>query len=692
MAAYARADTYVEEHLTSYGGDEQVLAGPNALTVGQADGRYVRLGLPITLSIPLASAVAFSVRQDTDAAPRLSISPSGDIGLGPGTEGAPADVRLFRSGPGTLGLDAGFLLNGNAEVRGDLEVTGALSIATLNIGSGAVTALGWVNVSDYGAKGDDVTDDTAALNRAMAACKPGNIVYLPAGRYRVSATLVVPPGVTLLMPHANMMVVPQLTDPVCSIKPLPNFTGTAVIRLEDAVAGGYSTIPAEHRLINVMIDGSGFQDTPVDGIQAKGNIQNVVLRGVTIRYMSGNGIYTDVANGWYPYSWRLYSVMVDNCHGHGYAFTRMTDITMFDCQSIGNWANGFYLDNLANSHLIGCRAEWCGNHGYLFTGDWGTGMGSGAVVMSACSTDRNGWDGIHIDSAGTPPYIFSGLMLRRDGRNGGNGGNGYAGLATYGTTMPVILSGVTVFPGTDDGGAGVNSPQYGINIQNGTKAFVLNEAYVHGADGGVRDDGSNTQVLIGPDVLTATGTTAAPVIAPTAPWNWLGTATARHTAAASNILQAGVKGEAFLRMVMRADGLTVLGPGTAAPDTPLFYRGGPGNIQTDSYLVMSAGQSNGAFTSWSATAKALVAGAPGGGVAIAEGTNARMGLSTLAAGTVTVANTSVTANTRVATFRQTAGGTLGHLAVTKTAGTGFTITSSSNAETSTVAWVLFEPA
>ena len=69
-----------------------------------------------------------------------------------------------------------------------------------------------------------------------------------------------------------------------------------------------------------------------------------------------------------------------------------------------------------------------------------------------------------------------------------------------------------------------------------------------------------------------------------------------------------------------------------------------------------------------------------------------MGVSTLAAGTVTVANTSVTANTRVATFRQAAGGTLGHLSATVNAGVGFTVNSSSATDTSTIAWVLFEPA
>jgi hypothetical protein len=117
-----------------------------------------------------------------------------------------------------------------------------------------------------------------------------------------------------------------------------------------------------------------------------------------------------------------------------------------------------------------------------------------------------------------------------------------------------------------------------------------------------------------------------------------------------------------------------------------------GNLNVGGYLAADSGQSNGQWTTWANTAKAFIVGSAGGGIAIKEGTNARMNVATLVAGTVTVANTSVTATTRVATFRQAAGGTLGHLSTTKINGTSFTITSSSNTDTSTVAWVLFEAA
>jgi hypothetical protein len=55
-----------------------------------------------------------------------------------------------------------------------------------------------VNARDYGAKGDGATDDTAAVQAALdAATSSGPVCLLPAGRYRIDGSLVVPPGVTM---------------------------------------------------------------------------------------------------------------------------------------------------------------------------------------------------------------------------------------------------------------------------------------------------------------------------------------------------------------------------------------------------------------------------------------------------------------------------------------------------------------
>ena len=83
----------------------------------------------------------------------------------------------------------------------------------------------------------------------------------------------------------------------------------------------------------------------------------------------------------------------------------------------------------------------------------------------------------------------------------------------------------------------------------------------------------------------------------------------------------------------------------------------------------------------------------GKGLRVKEGSNAKQGTATLTAGAVTVSNTSVTANSRIFVTSQSDGGTPGWLRVSaRSAGTSFTITSSSGSDTSTVAYQIFEPA
>jgi streptogramin lyase len=92
--------------------------------------------------------------------------------------------------------------------------------------------------------------------------------------------------------------------------------------------------------------------------------------------------------------------------------------------------------------------------------------------------------------------------------------------------------------------------------------------------------------------------------------------------------------------------------------------------------------------------KRLTSVAIAGVVAVKEGAaDASMGTAVLVGGTVVVSTTRVTANSRIFLTNNTNGGTAGFLRVSaRTAGTSFTITSSSGTDTSTIAWWIVEPA
>ncbi|MFX1396647.1 MAG: glycosyl hydrolase family 28-related protein [Promethearchaeota archaeon] len=57
----------------------------------------------------------------------------------------------------------------------------------------------FINVRDYGAMGDTITDDTLAFQQALqtASQSDGGIVIVPRGDYRINGTLIIPANVTL---------------------------------------------------------------------------------------------------------------------------------------------------------------------------------------------------------------------------------------------------------------------------------------------------------------------------------------------------------------------------------------------------------------------------------------------------------------------------------------------------------------
>lgn len=159
-------------------------------------------------------------------------------------------------------------------------------------------------------------------------------------------------------------------------------------------------------------------------------------------------------------------------------------------------------------------------------------------------------------------------------------------------------------------------------------------------------------------------------------------------AAATDVITTRVSGDTDPRLTVDADGTLRWGSGSGAPTVSLGYNGG--NLETPSYFVMASGQANGDFTIFGTN---FTLGVAGGVVRVKEGTNASMGTATLVAGTVTVNTTKVTANSRIFLSAQTTGAAPGALRVSaRTAGTSFTITSTSGTDTSAVAWWIVEPA
>lgn len=297
---------------------------------------------------------------------------------------------------------------------------------------------------------------------------------------------------------------------------------------------------------------------------------------------------------------------------------------------------GVALNNATDSNL---------NDVYVLGGSgWGWWIsGSGNSTMTACRSEWSGSDGYRITIG---PGVLRMIGCSTDRNNG-------HGLDVRGSDPGfLVLSNCSLTrDGKWFGGGGGN--QAALNIQD-TTCHVLADGLV--VTPGVDDDGGGTQSpqygvrMIGSAYLAL----ASGLIN--------GVTTAVHDAGGNTTLLRG----ASLK--------EATGPSTAVVLDPAALT----RTSTGAYSVIGAD---------------LRVGTVGRGLRVAEGANGKMNRATLVGGTVTVANTSVTATSEIFAFCQTPGGTPGWLRCSaRVAGTSFTILSSSGTDTSVIAWQIFEPA
>lgn len=376
----------------------------------------------------------------------------------------------------------------------------------------------WIAASGDTTGATDYANIQAALNSAFSATPFGR-VYLGPFIYYINHPLIVPPGCGLIGVLANEVAEVtgggiQSGSVVLGSTTFTQGTSPAngMVVCLSQTDGSYSVVSEEQKIYGICFDGGNIPTSVHnDGLAIMGGCKRIHAENVLLSHMNNHGVNIITGtDGAQCNATRLKHVTARYAGANGFNLFRSSDGGYWDCLAENCTGDGWFITNLSNGKVVGCRAEHNTN-GFTFNGQ-SAGTGSGGATFSACSTDGNDQHGWNITTAGGPtPVLLSGCYARRDGVNGGAGGGNCAGINITNYPSAVQIAGCAVWPGIKDDGTGSNSPQYGLRVTTNTGGWIaVTGSWLQGATGGIQDDASSAIITYGTS-FKAHGPTTGPL-------------------------------------------------------------------------------------------------------------------------------------------------------------------------------------
>ncbi len=310
----------------------------------------------------------------------------------------------------------------------------------------------WVDVRAYGATGDGVTDDTAAIQTAISAvyAAGGGIVFFPIGTYLVDEILVYP-KITYLGVFERYFG---------SILKLESGASGAGVLVSSAWRGNSATTSDPFIVRNLMIDGNSVagkngiiilnHNTLIDNVHVTGCGNNgIENRCTTANATEITGTQVEV---------RIQNSRIRDCGGHGFwseggAASSITTDGFFVNNIVDTiTGNGVYIQNAAGWHIAGNHLYGIQKSGIVAEVCWATRITDNQVESYASSTTHAVYYGIYALCYGLGTSITHNHIWNNDAHSGGTAPRNMAAAASTGQTPVVTISDNEVYGNALDTG------------------------------------------------------------------------------------------------------------------------------------------------------------------------------------------------------------------------------------------------
>lgn len=565
----------------------------------------------------------------------------------PNNPGAPGTLSYFKQGSArSTGVQ--MTTEGNLTMAGNLTVGGTIT--------GPDVTPAWFNVKAYGASpsASAATNDAAIAAAIAAMPASGGTLYFPAGTYSISQAV-------------------SITTDAISIR--GDGMNATQISQTSTTAHCISIIKAGPRFIHIsdiMLDGPGSgtgQGIHIETTTATASASIDISR-VFIQQFGGDGINSDtlITSVWQD-------VRVNSCGGYGFYLFSGTSMTLLSCYANSCTLGGYYFDSVTYSSAYNCAADSPG--GYAYTVHLG-----GSVSFYSCGSEAGSSGGFMFEST----VNCSTYSCRVSGNNA------IAFWAKSSSTRIFFNNSKEINPG--------GSATSAVQVDSGCTAIImiLQATTANSLAANTTRQFTNTDIFqtnAGTVTVTAdrdlTTSFASYILsrAGTSRWGFQ----SRNDSTDDMYIQNTGQGLTLIRGENRATQLNM-----SLLSATKDYQSGVGVIYVgDRTTAPTATPAAGALlysdTQRLATFGPLAVMKDGAGLQVKEGANACMGTLTLNGATPVVVNTTaVTANSRIFLTTNAPGGVPAFYWVSaRTAGTSFSVTGTAG-DTSTVAWMIVEPA